>query len=222
MVASNLFAKFGWKVASKELPMSQAQVKSHYHEGLNLKRRGNYGLALVQFKLAVAGNKNFAEAYLQMGRIHAELNDSRRSRKALTQALQIDPSLVEAHVELGKLHDKNGDFIQAIKVFMKAIQLRPDDVELRNGLGAVYFNMGAYPEAIKAYNQAISIKPSDVRAYFGLGLVYIDLEQNDGVSDIARKLSGLGRHDLAAQLIEKFKRDRGALQGDGHPKTLVR
>ena len=133
------------------------------------------------------------------------LGNSRQAIKAFNEALRIDPLLVEAHAELANLYDRDGDFIEAIKIYMKAIQLRPNDVELRNGLGGVYFNMGAYPEAIKAYNQAIAIRPKDGRPYFGLGLVYLDLDNMNALSQVCRKLTEVGRSDLASQLLQKAK-----------------
>jgi tetratricopeptide (TPR) repeat protein len=205
MVASTLLGKLGWGTPSTSTRASGIDPSLHYENGLDLKKRCHYQLAVDEFNLAIAGDPEFADAYLHLGIAHAALNNVRRALKAFNEALRIRPTFVEAYVELGNLQDRNGDFIEAIKTFVKAIQLQPNEVELRNGLGSVYFNMGAYAEAIKAYNQAANLKPRDGRAYYGLGLVYLDLDNMDLFSQMCTKLTDIGRGDLANQLMEISK-----------------
>jgi len=59
----------------------------------------------------------FAEAYLQLGILHAARGDARQAASALEQATHANPDLAEAHFRLAQIYKKTGEFSKARQEF---------------------------------------------------------------------------------------------------------
>jgi len=81
---------------------------------------------------AIKANKNFADAYNNLG--------------------------VVLYLEGANRHD-NGRFGKAIKQYDKAIKLQPDAASYYNNIGAAYFARKEFEKASVAYSQALQLDP---------------------------------------------------------------
>ena len=94
--------------------------------GTALSALGRPAEAIAAFTLALAVTPGDAEALLNCGNAHADLDQIDRAEQHLRRAVACDPGLVEAHVSLGHLLAGRGMLPEAVGACAQAIALQPD------------------------------------------------------------------------------------------------
>ncbi len=64
-------------------------------------------------EMAVAGDSNFAQAHLLLGKLYKRLGRNDEARKSLEQAIRLQPNLADAHYLLGRIYAQQGDSARA-------------------------------------------------------------------------------------------------------------
>ena len=82
--------------------------------------------AVTAFSHAIGANPGDAEAHLNLGNAHAELDESEAAERHVRRAIALLPTLVEAHVSLGHLLTSQGRLAEAAAASEAAIALDPD------------------------------------------------------------------------------------------------
>jgi arylsulfatase A-like enzyme/Flp pilus assembly protein TadD len=139
-------------------------------------------------------------------------SDLEGAKKALDQALSLDPRYPLTHFNYGKLHEwvgmKNRDgraIARSSDSYKKAIELDPEFTEAYIALGVVYLRSGEFKSGIYCLEKALEIEPNSQLAVYNLGLAYL----NNGNTSKAlpyfkqylRDFSG----DLSPEEVEKIE-----------------
>jgi adenylate cyclase len=125
--------------------------------------------ALEHFEAAVGADPGFAKAYsgladtytvLANQGIEAASQAHPKARKAVEEALRLDPNLAEAHASLGILSlESSQDVAKAQGALRRAIEINPNYAQAYHWLGLVYGFEGRVAEAREAMKRALELDP---------------------------------------------------------------
>jgi len=98
---------------------------------------GQHELAMDLCRRACDGPSPKATDWLMLGCLAGDAGDLVAARKALRNAIELDPDLVEARIARGKVRARLGKLDKAIEDFERAAALRPENAEIWLNLGII-------------------------------------------------------------------------------------
>ena len=102
-----------------------ALAVAHRLRGTALNALGRPAEAITAFEQALATNPDDAEALLNCGNAHADLDELAAAEPLVRRAIQCCPAMAEAHVSLGHILTRAGRLSEAIASCAAAITLQP-------------------------------------------------------------------------------------------------
>jgi predicted TPR repeat methyltransferase len=147
-----------------------------YHNNLGnaFKEQGRLEEAVVQYRLALDGDPNYAEAHNNLGTILRRQGKFDEAVVQYEQAIAAAPDFAEAHYNLGNVFKEQRQFDKAVTHYRQALTLRADFAEAHNNLGTVLKDERKLDEAAVHYERALAIKPDSVEFHYNLALALID------------------------------------------------
>ena len=131
--------------------MAPKDAKKAYEHGLQALLKNKPADASKDFEKAVAVYPKYADAWVNLGKLHLEHQEIEPARAALRKALECDPKLVSPYLELGLLAAKDGNWQESGKYLDRAVELDPVDFPQAWYADAVAnYNLKKYDEAEKA------------------------------------------------------------------------
>jgi chemotaxis protein methyltransferase CheR len=138
-------------------PSRRACSADAYQEGLALLGQGRYGEAMTRFLAHLEREPDFAPAYYQMARVHANRGRLEEARSWCQQSIERDPLLTEAHYTLALIHQEGGALDEAIAQLKKTLYLDPNFVLAHFSLSNLYQQMDRRDGAARHRTQAIRL-----------------------------------------------------------------
>jgi len=114
-------------------------------------------------------------ALVLAGQIHREGKRLAEARRALEQALALDPASAEAWNELGGVEQAEGQDKKALECFGRALAAQPDLVYALLNAGQSASRLQAPAEAERHYRRAATLDAASGEAHNGLGLALAQL-----------------------------------------------
>ncbi|MBK8399889.1 MAG: tetratricopeptide repeat protein [Propionivibrio sp.] len=99
---------------------------SHKRSGDAFLGEGKLDEAAGSYRLAIAANRDDAEAHLNLGFVLSEQQRYEEAERSLKQALAINPAMADALYILGVISKAQGNAEDAINSFTQAIEYKPD------------------------------------------------------------------------------------------------
>jgi len=155
---------------------------SSYSKAIYFLERNDKRRALNELFTAIDKDPNFAEAFLEIGKIQTFNNDIKRAFASFTYAVQIDSLLAEAWYERGRLsllHSSNLN--NALSDLYTAARLDPSLTGVYSLTGEIRLKNKDFPEAISDFDKAIKRNPNDTHALTSRGIALY----NNGFTDKA-------------------------------------
>ncbi len=161
------------------------QQQPKHAQGLVLKGRfllidGKPDEAATQFERAVAADTRFAAGHYWLGEAHARRGRVAEAKKALGDAVHLDPTHVPAQVSLSRLHLRAGETDGALNFAEQAARLAPRYAEARRALVWALIGMKNVSRAQEELNAYANMFPesSDLHVLRGV----ISLTERDPAS----------------------------------------
>jgi tetratricopeptide (TPR) repeat protein len=102
-----------------------------------------------------------AQAYYEMGLARRAAGDTTGALRALSQALEIDPTLAQAHVERAAIQLARGNAQASLADAQAALAVDPEHALAHVVLGEVMrLGFGDAAQALSAYERAVSLDPA--------------------------------------------------------------
>ena len=165
--------------------MAPKAAKKAYEHGLQSLLKSRPGDAAKDFEKAVAVYPQYAEAWVNLGKLRIEQQSIEPARAALKKAIESDPKVVTPYMELGLLAAKDANWEESGKYLDRAVELDPVDFPQAWYADAVAnFNLGKYDAAEKGARAAVKLDPRHVnpRACYLLGLVLTEKHDYAGAA----------------------------------------
>jgi tetratricopeptide (TPR) repeat protein len=137
--------------------------------GMALAGDGKSAEAIESFEKALAFNRDFQIAHMQLG---IELTKVDRIDEAIfhfEQAIKIDPNVAFPYYQIAQLRRKQGHNVDADKYQRLGVKTTRRFAEGENRRGLELANEGKLNQAIKRFETAIAVAPDYADAYCNLG-----------------------------------------------------
>ena len=140
--------------------------------GVAYANKGQYGLALADYKSALDMDKKFAEAFNNRGNLYVAMGQYENALRDFEEVQRIKPGYADTHYNRGILHLKKNQIDAAIADFSKAIDIDPDNADYFNNRGVALSIKGEYEKSFADFNQALRLNQNLAEAYFNRGRIY--------------------------------------------------
>lgn len=163
--------------------MAPKDAKKAYEQGLQAVLKNKRADAMKDFEKAVAAYPKYADAWVELGKLHIEQQAIGPARAALAKAMEADPKLVAPYVELGLLAARDVNWAESGKYLDRAVELDPVDFPQAWYADAVAnYNLKKYDAAEKSARAALKLDPHHVnpRSDYLLGLVLAEKKDYSG------------------------------------------
>ncbi|MGD9579844.1 MAG: tetratricopeptide repeat protein [Vampirovibrionia bacterium] len=165
----------------------------HFNKAKELRAKGEFKAAIVEYFLALEQSPPNAEAYEAIGDMYRVLQNNDRAASAYEKALSTNNNNAELQVKLGLAYEKTDKLNQAITAFNQASQIDPKNMDALNSLekiwqeqikmnprnaaahanlGTILQKKGNYNGALEEYNAAELIDPNNILVRLNLGTLY--------------------------------------------------
>lgn len=149
---------------------------------------------------------------LYLGRLNRDRLAYFDAKKALKQALKIDPSLLSAHAALAQLIWITDKDLNASETHIKAVEAHPDKISASVGTEmAKYYQMSDQPErAEQRYVATLKRHPNYWPARLALARMYLDTGENEQALKLLERAKAEGIKDLrlSAYLADAYRQSR--------------
>ena len=125
---------------------------------MRLATSGDEKSAVNRMSRAIAIDPQSADAFLERGRLHQNMNQRDAAMIDIQKALALNPRLASAHVALGDLYRDRSDLQNALGEFSEALKLE-QNVDAFYQRGQIYQALGDHRKAIEDFNAAVNILP---------------------------------------------------------------
>jgi len=187
-------------------------------EGLRLQKLGLYQWAVDAYKMAIAYQSNFLDAYYNMGVAYGCLEDLGLGKitsavGAFKQAIRIKPDFVHAHVALGAAYIRQNEFEEAIRLLTEAAQQTPENHHVYYYWGTALRLSGRVDDSVGVLEKAVMLAPDSLQDRFSLGLAYLDTHQHESAGEALLEVVRIrpdfaDAHYLLGQLFHSHLNDR--------------
>ena len=139
----------------------------------------NLDKAVSYYEQALKLDPGYARAWAGLARVHITQTDRgydplhkayRNGRRAVEEALELDPSLAEAHAVLGWIRmNYDWDWAGADASFKRALDLEPRNAMVARQAAALAATLGRFDEAIERGRRAVELDPLSAGSQVNLG-----------------------------------------------------
>jgi len=148
------------------------KAKELNYKAVNLIKEGNLDMAERHLELALEYNKDYPEAYNNLGVIYMRQNKIDKAEKYFSLAINYNSDFAEAHNNLGYIYLINGDIKKAEQRLKCALNIDPSFENARFNLARTYYLAKDYDNAESELKKLMIIS-ENVEFYLLLIDVYI-------------------------------------------------
>ncbi|MBK8399888.1 MAG: tetratricopeptide repeat protein [Propionivibrio sp.] len=150
-------------------PVEPFRSSSHKRSGDAFLGEGKLDEAAGSYRLAIAANRDDAEAHLNLGFVLSEQQRYEEAERSLKQALAINPAMADALYILGVISKAQGNAEDAINSFTQAIEYKPDFEIVPGDLCELLFQSGQPERGKEVILKGLALYPqnADFHAFLG-------------------------------------------------------
>ena len=152
---------------------------AHDNIGAALVDQGKPKEAVEQYRLALKGNPDDAEALYNMGVVMELLNRPLEAESWYWQTLRSKPGHAKAHNNLAGILLQSRKFDEALAHYQEAVELAPDFLDARNNLGNLLATQGRLDEAVQQYARALELDPAQTSVRLNLARILVHQGRRD-------------------------------------------
>lgn len=171
------------------------EAESHYATGMQALSRGHLIEARVEFQQAIEQNREFGEAYLELGRTELSLGFFDDAHEHLELALSHMGTKVQPLLALADLYQQVEQPEDVISCLIDVLRERPRDTEIRCRLALLYCQLNQPKKALSAYRTALKFDSQNLAANRQLGLLLASLGHEDEALVYLEVVCRLDPHD---------------------------
>ncbi len=163
--------------------LAPKNARRAYEHGLQALLKNKPGDASKDFEKAVAVYPQYADAWVELGKVRLQQHAIAPARTALKNAMKSDPKLVAPYMELGLLAAKDANWQESARYLDRAVELDPVDFPQASYADAVAnYNLKRYDAAEKSARVAVRLDPrhANPRSVYLLGLVLAEKQDFAG------------------------------------------
>ena len=145
-------------------------IEEMFNEEFQKLRQIRVKLRSKRFIVALQGNPDDVNAYLQLGIVFAESGEVEEARKSLEKANELDPANPSVVNNLGNLYFMDGMYDDARQAYEDTLQIEQDDPYVWLNLSRAYLRLDMKKEAKEAFSEAYRLDPLIPKKFRGMAL----------------------------------------------------
>jgi len=168
---------------------------------------------LAEYRDEQATNGDRAEAYLNLGRLDAEMGRIGDAEGAFTKALSLNRWLPSAYLDKAELERRKGRDDEGERVLRKGLTVAPKDPELHHALGLLLVRQKRLAEAVASLQRAAALDKARPRYAYAYGVALQSTGQVDRALAVLKKAHE--RHAGDAEVLialTTISRDKGSFR----------
>jgi predicted O-linked N-acetylglucosamine transferase (SPINDLY family) len=150
----------------------------HFHLGELAKAQGNAGLAMTEYRRAIALQPDLLVAYHSLAELLMSIGRPAEAVVPLTSLVKAAPELSGSWMLLAKAQLAVGQREAAIKSFERVVELYPMSAEARHFMAQTLIELGQPAEAIEPLLEAREIEPDNPAIHAMLARAYTAMNQH--------------------------------------------
>ena len=160
----------------------------HYNLGIKLTHRGQYRLAIEEYKKVLNIDSNFAEAYNNMANLMALTGNKEDALENYKKALKLDENNVNIHQNIALVLYEKHKFQEAIEYLNKARELEPGNIYILSDMGSILSEENRLYEAMDCFQEALLIEPDNPVLNYNLAFTYQKQGETKKAGEIYKKV----------------------------------
>jgi Flp pilus assembly protein TadD len=185
----------------------------HNLAGLERMREGDFLAARASFLLALEYNRDFSEAWNNLGVLALREGDPAAAMEFFSRAVKLNPDFGEAWNNVGIVHLRAGDMDEAEACFVTALKSNPGHVEARLNLAQVLLSKGEKESGELEVMKILQQQPERLEALLMLAALRIEQKDLVRAGAVLKKVLAFYPHEAEAWLLLALwhlKKDRPA------------
>jgi len=166
-------------VADEEMGKDGKTAIELTKEGDQLIQEGSLDPAISRYKEAIAKDKDYAPAHLQLARAYGRMRNMELYERELHETIKIDTENTEARYLLASWYFAKGDTDSALEEMDELKAIDPENPKYSLFLVMLYDNKKEYEKAIEELNVLLEKDPENMRYLLSLGNMYKMLDEKD-------------------------------------------
>jgi tetratricopeptide (TPR) repeat protein len=146
-----------------------ARANEHLHLGNKFFDRGQYQLALIEYRRLVNPMPDQSSGYHELSQTFYELKNFDKAIEYANRALELNPKCWLCFQARGSIYDDTGKSEEALADYQKAIALAPNSGHPLYNHAVTLQRLKRIPEAVADLQKAIQLEPGYVSPYKLLG-----------------------------------------------------
>jgi len=168
-------------------------------QAIEFASRGEYKEAIACFKRALSiQNKNHLLWY-NLGITYRDAGELQKAKDSLLTAFKLSPENESIIETLAHICFLLSEYTEALSFCEEGLSVNPINHHLWNNSGVIYFATDDYEKACEAFEKAVTIDPNYYDALYNLRDTYIQLGNDIGAKECARRLKTMSVGDFYAQ-----------------------
>jgi tetratricopeptide (TPR) repeat protein len=163
----------GIVITAAVIAQPSVKAKAFFNNGIKFKESGMVLEAVASFKKAIALNKKYDSAYLELGMLYVKFSKADSAIMTLKNAVKFNPAFTNAYIAMGNIYrdyTKNPD--EAIVNYLSALKTDSSNKATLYSIAWCYNAKEYHREAIKYAIKALEIDNNYKPAYNELGHAY--------------------------------------------------
>lgn len=190
-----------WSDCLKNYPDTATAYNSRGAEYLEKKE---FTKAKADFVNALRLDRNYYEAYFNLGLLYNSQGDHKEAVKQIKKALLIKPGYLKAYDALAAIYIASGSEADVVDICRKAIRAKPTHLQACINLCSAYGKLGNLKEAVAYGEKAVKIDPQSALAHMNLAVSYFYTKEYALASRHCDIASGLG-YRIDPKFLEELK-----------------
>lgn len=154
---------------NRALNIAPEDERIYFLSGMINKDKGEIDKAIRDFHRATEADQEFYEAWIQLGVIAAEDQDS-MAVLYYENALDAEPESQEAIYNLGYFYQQQEKYQRAIDTYNRLLDINPQNINAYYNLGFIYLTvLEEYQKAEENFRRVLDLDPDNVNAVYNLG-----------------------------------------------------
>lgn len=197
-----LYARDGKKsmeYADLAVKYDMYNAKAYFLKGYNFLNKGDTSRAISSYQTAVEQDPDYYEAYVELGLIHANMNDP-LAVQYYNNALSLKPDQRNILYSIGMFYQEQEMYNEAMAIYQTAMDSFPDFREAYYNMGYVHMSLELYNQAIKYFSDALLVDPNYHQAFYNRGYCFELLgDINAALKDYEKALEIQPNYTIAAE-----------------------
>lgn len=187
--------------AAQKVAALQGTPLELHTAGVKALESKDYRDAIDLLQRAVNGDASLKDAWFDLGRAYAGVNNHADAIGAFRKQIALDPNHKSANLELGIELQQAGKSDEAVDAYRKQIEIAPYDQASHKDLGLLLAQMGRTQEAAGELEAAMAVPPEDPETKLALAEVYTKLGNTAKAQDLMKGLTGSAGGDSGPDMF---------------------